>query len=392
MSTIPTRTGGAIAPEASPGILRGFGGVLAFFALASASFAAAQLSISSQTVAPGASFTLPVQFASQGLAVSGVQFDVTYDNTALSLSAKLSDAATNSGKSVYFADVSINRKRFLVAGINKAALPDGLLINLVVSANPTVLSGSFTLTSAGSLATDPDGHAAAIAATGGTVTIQRAITPDVQVVNSGSFLTGPVAPGELVTLFGLNIGPAASVFFDALPAWLLYQDANQINAIVPYGVYGRTSTQVQIGRNGQAIAQTALSVALAAPALFTTNSSGTGPGAILNQDLTMNTALNPAARGSIVVLYATGAGQTDPPGVDGQVAADPLPKPTLGVSVKIGGLDAEILYAGAAPGLVAGVLQVNCRVPVSVAPGSSVPVVLTAGTFPSRTGVTLAVQ
>ena len=379
------------------------------FGLASRGFAAAQVSIASQSVAPGASFALPVQFTSQGLAVSGLQFDVAYDNTALSLSATLSDAAQNSGKSVYFVDVASNRKRFLIAGFNKSSLPDGLLINLLVRANPSVLSGSFTLTSSNSLGADPDGHAAALAVTGGAVTIQRAVTPDVQVVNAGSLLTGPVAPGELVTLFGLNIGPAAatgppaglatstslggvSVLFDATQAPLLYAAPNQINAIVPFAVSGRSGTQVQITQGAQTIAQTALSVAAASPALFTLNTSGTGAGAILNQDATVNTASNPAAAGAIVVLYATGAGQTDPPGVDGQVAADPLSKLTVAVSVKIGGVDADVLYAGPAPGLVAGVLQVNCRVPASVASGPSVPVVLTVGNVPSRLGVTLAVQ
>src|SRR5205085_2772578 len=145
-------------------------------------------------------------------------------------------------------------------------------------------------------------------------------------------------------------------------------------------------------RGEQVVAQTQLSGAAAAPALFTANSSGTGQGAILNQDGTANGASAPAARGSVVALFATGAGETSPSGVDGAISGDPLPRPTLPVSVKIGGVDAEILYAGAAPGLVAGVLQVNCRIPASVSSGSSVPVVLTAGTASSRIGVTLAVK
>jgi hypothetical protein len=49
------------------------------------------------------------------------------------------------------------------------------------------------------------------------------------------------------------------------------------------------------------------------------------------------------------MLFATGAGQTGPPGTDGQIIGDTLPKPLLPVSVKIGSLDAEVLYAGAVP-------------------------------------------
>jgi uncharacterized protein (TIGR03437 family) len=69
-----------------------------------------------------------------------------------------------------------------------------------------------------------------------------------------------------------------------------------------------------------------------------------------------------------------------------------LPKPNLPVSVKIGGLDAEVLYAGGAPGSVAGLLQVNVRVPPGVVSGNAVPVVLTVGGVSSQPGVTMAVR
>lgn len=107
--------------------------------------------------------------------------------------------------------------------------------------------------------------------------------------------------------------------------------------------------------------------------------SGVGRGAILNQNSTVNAPDNPAERGSIIVLFATGAGQTTPPGVDGTFPVTVLPKPRLAVSVQIGGLNSEILYAGAAPQQISGILQVNCRVPDGVKPGIAVPVLLTVG-------------
>ncbi len=131
-------------------------------------------------------------------------------------------------------------------------------------------------------------------------------------------------------------------------------------------------------------------MAAALPGLFTANASGSGPGAIRNQDLSVNSASNPAPRGSIVV-YATGEGATDPVGVDGQVAATAFPKPTLPVTVRIGGMPAEVLYAGAAPSLVAGVLQVNVRVPEGV-PDGAAEVRLIVGSAESPAGVTVAVQ
>ncbi|RPJ57114.1 MAG: hypothetical protein EHM24_29795, partial [Acidobacteria bacterium] len=89
---------------------------------------------------------------------------------------------------------------------------------------------------------------------------------------------------------------------------------------------------------------------------------------------------------------AAGAGQTDPPGEDGKLNTFPLPKPLLPAEVRIGGRLAEVQYAGAAPELVAGVLQVNARVPCDILPGGAVPVVLTVGEAASLAAVTVAVR
>ena len=134
-----------------------------------------------------------------------------------------------------------------------------------------------------------------------------------------------------------------------------------------------------------------LDVAATAPAIFTLNGSGSGQGAILNQDSSVNGLANPAAKASIVVLYATGGGQTRPLGIDGQIATAPLPMPIAPVSVQIGGLDSVVTYAGAAPSFPAGVLQVNARVPAGVGSGSPA-VVLKIGSAVSQSGVTVAVQ
>ena len=202
--------------------------------------------------------------------------------------------------------------------------------------------------------------------------------PAAGVVNAASFLGGPVAPGELVTLFGTGIGPSTLVglsltrsgfvdafladtvvYFDDVPAPLIYASSGQTSVIVPYTVAGRSTTQMVVEFQGRRSSPVTLPVAPGAPALFSFNASGKGGGAILNQDSSINTPSNPAEKGSIVVLFGTGEGQTDPPGVDGKLAASVFPKPVLPVAVRIGGLTAEVLYAGAAPGLVAGVFQVS---------------------------------
>jgi|GEM_PF-1817476 len=228
------------------------------------------------------------------------------------------------------------------------------------------------------------------------------------VVNGASRLAGPVAPGLIVTIAGQGMGPAQGVvaagarigtelagtrvFFDDIPGPVLYASDTQVNAIVPYAVAGKQAARLTVEYRGVRSAAVELEVAPAAPALFTLDGSGAGQGAILNQDYSVNGPSNPAARNSVVILYATGEGQTKPPGEDGKLAADPLPRPVLPVSVEIGGVDAPVLYAGGAPGLVAGVMQLNVRVPARAPTGSAVPVRLKVGAAQSQPGVSMAVK
>jgi uncharacterized protein (TIGR03437 family) len=230
--------------------------------------------------------------------------------------------------------------------------------------------------------------------------------------NAASYTAGAVAPGEIVSLFGSDIGPVSPanlvltnprlvanslagvhVLFDGLPAPVLYASAGQVNAIVPYAVAGQSSTQVQVEYLGTVSAAITLPVAATLPGVFTLNGSGTGAGAILNAaSESVNSASNPAAPGDWVSIFATGAGATTPSSVDGLLAAAPLSLAQAPVTVTIGGLACQINYAGAAPGLVAGVVQINALVPPGVAPGANVPVEVTIGGVKAQAGVTLAVQ
>jgi uncharacterized protein (TIGR03437 family) len=112
----------------------------------------------------------------------------------------------------------------------------------------------------------------------------------------------------------------------------------------------------------------------------------------LNDDGSVNSSTNPAAVGSVVSLFATGLGQTTPPGVDGAVAGPILPVPNLPVSVLIGGLPAYVLYAGAAPGTIEGVFQINVRIAPLAPTGSVVQVVLQVGNALSQAEVWIAIQ
>ncbi len=135
-------------------------------------------------------------------------------------------------------------------------------------------------------------------------------------------------------------------------------------------------------------------VAPVTPALFTANTTGTGPAAALNQNSTVNSAANPAHLGSTIVLFATGAGYTTN-AVDGQPAPTTcgiscLPIPQGTVTVKIGNQFVTPSYAGGAPSLVAGVMQVNATIPTTIIPGAVLVEVLVNG-YPTQPGVTIAV-
>jgi uncharacterized protein (TIGR03437 family) len=94
----------------------------------------------------------------------------------------------------------------------------------------------------------------------------------------------------------------------------------------------------------------------------------------------------------VVILWGTGEGLTDPPGIDGRPAVDVLPKPLASVSVDIGGLPAAVEYAGAAPGNMPGLFQINARMSMDVQPGDHVPVHVKIGALASQDGVTLSVR
>ena len=231
-------------------------------------------------------------------------------------------------------------------------------------------------------------------------------------VNAASFIGGRVAPGEIVTIFGSFAGPPAlvtlqldgrgyvttalagtRVLFDGIPSPMIYAKGGQASVVVPYAVSGKTSTQVQTEYQGESTGAVSLPVVPVALGIFTSDSSGRGQGAIVNQDGSINSPSNPAPAGSIVLVYATGEGQTNPLGIDGKPGDVPAPAPVVQPpTALVGGLTARVSYAGGVPGLLAGVIQLNVQIPPEAATGSAVPLVIGLGDQLSQTGVTLAVK
>jgi uncharacterized protein (TIGR03437 family) len=294
---------------------------------------------------------------------------------------------------------------------------------LTVTTTPASLTaGSYT----GTIVVTPGSSAAG----GGTTTVTLTVTaplPTISAVQSAaSGATGPVSPGEIVSIFGPAsnpIGPGTpatltldsngnvtttlggvQVLFNGIAAPLTYVSSTQVNAVVPYGIAGLFAPYAQVKYLGQSSNAFNLTTSSTAPAIFSQNGSGTGPGAILNQNGTVNGATSPAAKGSTVAVYMTGEGQTSPAGITGKVncpsgqscTISQLPVPLLPVTATLvdstgARFPANYTFAGEAPGFVSGLMQVNVTIPANASSGN-LQLFVSVGGNNSQSGITIAVQ
>ena len=209
-------------------------------------------------------------------------------------------------------------------------------------------------------------------------------TPAIQAVsNAATFVGIPVAPGTLVSILGqFRDSATPTVSFDGYPGPILYAGLSQINTVIPFEVAGQASTMAVVSANGLTSAPHLVNLTDTSPGIF--------HGGVLNQDGSLNGPNNPAAAGTVLQIFATGAGVFSPALADGSIVpiGPSYPVPVAPVSVMIGGLPAQVEFAGAAPTLVAGVLQVNAVVPAGVSSGDQ-GLVLIVGRNSDLAGVSL---
>jgi uncharacterized protein (TIGR03437 family) len=241
-----------------------------------------------------------------------------------------------------------------------------------------------------------------------TVTDPRAVIVE-QVVNAASYEGGGVVPGELLVAIGRQMGPVSvvsgmaqgngdypftvqgvRVLIDGVNVPVLYVSGMQVAFFVPYSIEGRERVTIAVERDGVLSAPLTLPVLRAKPSVFTMNASGRGPAAAVNQNGMVNSAQNPAEPVSIVSLYLTGAGAMTAAGNAGRIATGQsmLREP---VSATVNGRSAEVVYAGNAPGLPEGVVQLNLRLPSGTVTGENLVRVSVAGIL-SPTAVTVFVR
>jgi len=259
----------------------------------------------------------------------------------------------------------------------------------------------------------------------GSVTVNLTATlPAVNlaaITNAASYATGSVSPGENIVLWGTGIGPAqltygsltasgaldtnagnTRVLFDGVPAPVVYASDQQTSVMVPYEIAGQAFTYAVVEYQGVQSAPLLYNVSAAVPGIYTQNLQGFGPGAILNQDgVTLNGPGAPAAKGSVVAIYMTGEGQTNPAGVTGAIVPvnvqAPWKQPQLTATATVGSLPAAVEYYGSAPGMVSGVMQVNVQIPAGAASGD-LPIMVTLSdpvtglSYNTQARVTVSVQ
>jgi uncharacterized protein (TIGR03437 family) len=415
------------------------GGPVSFTALASPS-AWLQVSPSSGVVLPGEQATLTITADATTLNPQSVQYTgkitivatgvPTANKTQNVTVAMVVNSSTPSIASVWPSSAQVNSPATTVT-IRGTNFYTATTVNITGVTTPlatTVLSPTVlmavipasSLTTAGTLNLVVTNPSPGGASAPGAFTVSS--TPVVQAVVSVASNLGPaVSPGELITLYGANIGPVApaimadansdgfadttlggvSVTIDGQAAPLLYVSQNQISAQVPYNVTMAAARPVVV-TNGSSTANGTVDVVATAPGIFSLDGSGTGQAAALNYNATsglytLNQSSAPAKLGDIVVLYVTGEGDyattiTTRTGLLVPASLSPLPQLNPLPVVTIGGATATVQYAGPLVGSILGLLQVNVVVPATATTGPAVPVSITAGGVTSQSGVTLSIH
>jgi serine-type D-Ala-D-Ala carboxypeptidase/endopeptidase len=220
------------------------------------------------------------------------------------------------------------------------------------------------------------------------------------VTNAASFLTGPLSPGEIIVLFGENLGPSqissapltnnrfptewqgTQVLIDNQPVPIIYTSQRQVAAIVPFNVASKAGVSLEVSNQGRRTGAFTMPVSPTSPGIFNN--------AILNQNGTLNSESSPAPNGSILILYGTGFGTLDIQTPDGAIIPT-AQRLTATVRATIGNTAAEVLYAGSAPGLVAGATQLNIQLPPGLTPGKQQLRIEAAGT-PLKTPIDIFVR
>jgi uncharacterized protein (TIGR03437 family) len=242
--------------------------------------------------------------------------------------------------------------------------------------------------------------------TGNVITGQPVTGPDA-VVNGASLQSGAVAPGEMINIQGLNLGPTpavmapagdlpptlggAQVTFDGAPAAISYASSAVLTVQVPFSVQPGKQTEMRVMFQNTSSDPVMLDVLNVAPGVYTQSANGRGAVTAVNPDGSLNSLLHPVPKGQFVTIYAAGLGTVTPALPTGKVPpVSPLSTTVFPVTAAVDGLNALVSFAGAAPGFP-GLYQINLQIPAGAASGARSLVLFSEG-VESQFGVTIFVQ
>lgn len=213
------------------------------------------------------------------------------------------------------------------------------------------------------------------------------ITSSQTIANSASGSgEGSVAPGELISIFGVNLGPATgvsagagalpttlggtTVSINGTPAPLSFSSSFEVQVQAPFDLTPGSIATLQLMFNNQSTPPISLGVQNAVPGVYVRGATGTGQIDAANQDGSANSKEHPAPKGSVIVIYASGLGVVYPSIPAGMVPpVSPLSVIAGGVGASVGGVGATVQFAGLAP-LIPGVYQLNIEVPLTARSGT----------------------
>lgn len=243
------------------------------------------------------------------------------------------------------------------------------------------------------------------------IATRQLASPAFGIIDTTTRAAGPISPGKIVSVIGQNLVPetmlsvpagsngvlpnsvaGAQVLMNGAPASIVFAEPGEICVVVPFSIAGASSVSVQVKNQLGVSNPQIVSLADAAPTIFSYGSDGAGQGFVVNNATgALNTIYNPFDLGTEVSIWGTGGGVTFPTIGDGLIYNTPLPL-AGSISVYIGGLSAKVNYAGLFAGGNPGVMQINAVIPAGVQPGTAVSVQVVVGGHASQPGITMAIK
>jgi uncharacterized protein (TIGR03437 family) len=382
------------------------------------------------TASPNTTVPISLTVVGNAIAVSPASLAFTYVSgdappPSLPLTVTTSNGAAN------FTASASSAGNWLSIDTAGASTPKTINVSINLQNVPSGSIGGSPLN--GTISINAPGMQAPIAVNVVLLLPAPAVPQPATIQNSASLKFGAIAPGEFITILGSNLGPSTPasftlnphggvdstlagvlVMFDSFPGTPTYVSATQINVVAPYEIAGRPSINVFVvyqGRQSAPIPQTVVPVS---PAIFTFTANGKGQAVAADINASSTSVSNgpaggvilpggvlpssPAAPGSYISVYGTGGGITSPGAATGTVNSSTTLMPianwtsTSGtVTATIGGVDANVFFAGAAPGLISGAYQFVLQIPPGIS-GDALPLTITVNGVSTPTGPTLAVQ